>query len=88
MRFKNRAFALIWIVMSAIMCCGLFGQYEKGLVDTTISTTAIHSPIDGTMLIIFLMVIAVLSLAMGVFFFAYSDELETYFGNYSRSKEI
>lgn len=89
MRFKNRAFALIWIVLSAVLCCGLFAQYEKSVtanISTPVQTPAV--PIDNTKLSIFMLFVAVLSLSMGVFFFAYSDELEIYLGNYTRSKEI
>ena len=90
MRFKNRAFALIWIVLSAILCCVLFSQYEKNVSETAVSVPAVVqvSPIDKVKLSIFLMFVAMLSLSMGVFFFAYSDELETYIGNYKRTKEI
>jgi len=90
MRFKNRAFALIWIVLSAALCCGLFAQYEKNLAGTRgqapVEASAV--PIDSAKLSIFLLFVAMLSLSMGVFFFAYSDELETYLGNYHRTKEI
>lgn len=90
MRFKNRAFALIWIVLSAALCCGLFAQYEKNIAQTAVSVPSPVSaePIDKEKLAIFLLFVAMLSLSMGVFFFAYSDELEIYLGNYNRSKEI
>lgn len=90
MRFKNRAFALIWIVVSAVLCCGLFSQYEKCVSENSVSIAAPISaaPIDNAKLSIFLMFVAILSLSMGVFFFAYSDEIETYIGNYQRTKEI
>ena len=89
MRLKNRAFALIWILVSAIFCCGVFSQYEK----TTPQSSAITAPvtasqIDKEKLSIFLIFTTLLSLSMGVFFFAYSDELEIYIGNYQRTKEI
>lgn len=90
MRFKNRAFALIWIILSAVLCCGMFAQYEKNISDTSgqavVSLSA--EPINQEKLSVFLLVIALLSLSMGVFFFAFSDELKTYIGNYKRTKEI
>jgi predicted secreted protein len=89
MRLKNRAFALIWILVSAIFCCGVFSQYEKNLAPTTtISAPMVDSQIDKEKLSIFLIFTTLLSLSMGVFFFAYSDELEIYIGNYQRTKEI
>ena len=42
MRLKNRAFALIWILVSAIFCCGVFSQYEK----TTAPQNAIISQVN------------------------------------------
>lgn len=89
MRLKNRAFALIWILVSAIFCCGVFSQYEKNISSTAIMTPTIaESHIDKEKLSIFLIFTTLLSLSMGVFFFAYSDELGTYIGNYQRTKEI
>lgn len=89
MRLKNRAFALIWIILSAFLCCGLFSQYEKNLASSAITVhTQSQNQIDSEKLAIFLIFTTLLSLAMGVFFFAYSDELETYIGNYQRTKEI
>ena len=89
MRLKNRAFALIWILASAIFCCGVFSQYEKNITKTSIIAPAmIETHIDKEKLSIFLIFTTLLSLSMGVFFFAYSDELSTYIGNYHRTKEI
>ena len=88
MRLKNRAFALIWIVLSAVLCCGLFSQYEKNLANSAITTQKQQTHIDEEKLSIFLIFTTLLSLSMGVFFFAYSDELTTYIGNYQRTKEI
>ena len=89
MRLKNRAFALIWIILSAILCCGLFSQYEKNLAQSSVTTkTQSQNQIDSDKLAIFLIFTTLLSLSMGVFFFVYSDELETYIGNYTRTKEI
>jgi len=89
MRLKNRAFALIWILVSAIFCCGVFSQYEKNATPSTaIIAPVADSQIDKEKLSIFLIFTTLLSLSMGVFFFAYSDELEIYIGNYQRTKEI
>lgn len=89
MRLKNRAFALIWILVSAIFCCGVFSQYEKNTTPSTaIIAPVADSQIDKEKLSIFLIFTTLLSLSMGVFFFAYSDELEIYIGNYQRTKEI
>ena len=90
MRFKNRAFALIWIVLSVAICCGLLGQYEKNLADSGIKSAqpVTVEPINNEKLTMFFLLIALMSLSMGVFFFVYSDELQTYLGNYQRSKEI
>ena len=90
MRFKNRAFALIWIVLSVALFCGLFGQYEKNIADMSIKSAGTNAvePINNEKLTVFLLILALMSLSMGVFFFAYSDELETYLSNYQRSKEI
>ena len=90
MRFKNRAFALIWIVLSVALFCGLFGQYEKNISDSAVKAqkTVTTAPINNEKLTMFFLLIALMSLSMGVFFFAYSDELKTYLSNYQRSKEI
>ena len=89
MRLKNRAFALIWILVSAIFCCGVFSQHEKNITNSTIIAPAmIETHIAKEKLSIFLIFTTLLSLSMGVFFFAYSDELGTYIGNYQRTKEI
>ena len=89
MRLKNRAFALIWILVSAIFCCGVFSGYEKSLTPSTTTIAPVaDSQIDKEKLSIFLIFTTLLSLSMGVFFFAYSDELEIYIGNYQRTKEI
>ena len=89
MRLKNRAFALIWILASAIFCCGLFSTYEKNINSAAIIHPRMaESTIDKEKLSIFLIFTTLLSLSMGIFFFAYSDELGTYIGNYRRTKEI
>ncbi len=89
MRLKNRAFALIWILVSAIFCCGVFSQYEKTITPQNAIISQVNtSQIDQEKLSIFLIFTTLLSLSMGVFFFAYSDELGTYIGNYQRTKEI
>lgn len=89
MRLKNRAFALIWIILSAVLCCELFSQYEKNIAQSAIvSQVGERNQIDRDKLSVFLIFTTLLSLSMGVFFFAYSDELNTYIGNYKRTKEI
>lgn len=89
MLFKKRAFALIWIVLSAVLCCGLFAQYEKNIILSNTTQSPIEqAPIDKNKLSLFLLFTSLLSLSMGVFFFAYSDEIGTYIGNYQRTKEI
>ncbi len=89
MRLKNRAFALIWILVSAIFCCGVFSQYEKNITPANAIVSQVNdTQIDKEKLSIFLIFTTLLSLSMGVFFFAYSDELEIYIGNYQRTKEI
>jgi len=89
MRFKNRAFALIWIILSVVFCCGLYGQYEKTVAyNNSIESVVVSEPINDEKITLFLFILALMSLSMGVFFFAYSDELKTYLGNYKRTKEI
>ena len=89
MRLKNRAFALIWILVSAIFCCGVFSNYEKNITTPSITMMPMaDNQIDKEKLSIFLIFTTLLSLSMGIFFFAYSDELEVYIGNYHRTKEI
>lgn len=88
MRLKNRAFALIWILVSAIFCCGVFSNYEKNITNTPVIASVADSQIDKEKLSIFLIFTTLLSLSMGIFFFVYSDEVEVYLGNYQRTKEI
>lgn len=93
MRFKKRAFALIWILLSAVLCCGLLTRFEQNNAPGSNaiiagSQTTQKSPIDENKLAAFLVMTTLLSVSMGIFFFVYSDELAMYIGNYKRTKEI
>ncbi len=92
MRFKNRAFALIWILLSVVLCCGIF-SFAKNMQTAAApevmqQAEQTQMPIDNGKLSLFLLLTTLISVSMGVFFFAYSDELNTYIGNYKRTKEI
>lgn len=94
MKSYSRAFALSWIILSAVFCLGMLFQYSKNTAPQQSAKTQIiathrpQQPVNDEKLALFLLIMSLVSVSLGVFFFKYSDELELYLRNYHRAKKI
>ena len=90
MRFKSRAFALIWIMLSLAIFFGVTNQKSPNA--NTLKNTGIIKnttiPISQDKLMILAVLATLMSISTGVFFCLYSDELQNDLENCKRTYKL